>query len=136
MGDIETFADDLQAFASTAFMTNEADTLRDYAVDGILPRFVVTPTTVEQAAHIVTLVHQHGLSLLARGGGSRMSVGGLPEQIDVLLETNKLTRVLEHEAPDLTCHVEAGVTLAALQVALSQKGQWLALYSPDATPGT
>ncbi|HAH01115.1 MAG TPA: hypothetical protein DDW33_09505 [Ktedonobacter sp.] len=136
MGDIETFAGDLQTFASTALVTSEADTLRNYAVDGILPRFVVTPTNVEQVGHIVALANQHGLSLLARGGGSRMSVGGLPEQIDVLLETNRLTRILEHEAPDLTCHVEAGLTMAALQARLAQKGQWLALDPPDAAQAT
>ena len=136
MGKIETFAAELQAFASTALMTSEIDALRNYAVDGILPRFVVTPTSVEQVASVVALANQHGLSILARGGGSRMSVGGLPERIDIVIETNKLTRVLEHEAPDLTCHVEAGLTLAALQAQLAQKGQWLALDPPDAAQAT
>ena len=136
MGEIETFESALQAFASTARVTSDADILRNYAVDGLLPLFVVTPTTTKQAAHVVALANQYGLSLLARGGGSRMSVGNLPERIDVLLETNRLTHVLEHEAPDLTCHVEAGLTLAALQAKLAKKGQWLALDPPDAAQST
>jgi glycolate oxidase FAD binding subunit len=65
-----------------------------------------------------------------------MSVGGLPERIDVLLETNRLTRLLEHEAPDLTCHVETGLTLAALQAQLATKGQWLAFDPPNAEQAT
>src|SRR5436190_2868988 len=65
-----------------------------------------------------------------------MSIGGLPERIDVLLETNRLTRLLEHEAPDLTCHVEAGLTLAALQAQLATKGQQLTLDPPDAGQAT
>ena len=136
MDEIETFIAAVQQYIPEAQITSEADSLRNYAVDGLLPRAVVTPTTVEQAAQIVALTSQYSLSLLARGGGSRMNVGGLPERIDVLLETGRLTRLLEHEAPDLTCHVEAGLTLAALQAQLATKGQWLALDPPNAQQAT
>src|ERR1700730_521316 len=117
-------------------VSNEADTLRNYAVDGLLPRLVTTPNNVAEAAQMVALTNQHGLSLLARGGGSCMDIGGLPERIDVLLETKRLTQLLEHEAPDLTCHVQAGLTLAALQTQLASKGQWLALDPFDAEQAT
>jgi len=136
MGEIETFIKAVQQYVPAAQMTNKADDLRQYAVDGMLPRVVVTPRTVEQVTHIVALTSQHNLSLLTRGGGSRITVGGLPERIDILLETQHLTRLLEHEAPDLTCHVEAGLTLAALQAQLATKGQWLALDPPDAQQAT
>jgi glycolate oxidase FAD binding subunit len=136
MGNIETFAAALQTLAPALQVTGELDALRNYNVDGLIPRFVVTPTTIEQVAQTVALANQQGLSLLARGGGSRINVGGMPEQIDVLLETNRLTRVLEHEAPDLTCHVEAGLTLAALQARLAKHGQRLALDPPDAAQAT
>ncbi|HEV7235585.1 MAG TPA: FAD-binding oxidoreductase [Ktedonobacteraceae bacterium] len=136
MDEIETFSTALQQYMPKLQVTNVADDLRNYAVDGLLPRVVVTPTAVEQVAQIVALSSQHNLSLLTRGGGSRMSVGGLPERIDVLLETAQLTRLLEYEAPDLTCQVEAGLTLAALQAQLATKGQWLALDPPDAQQAT
>ena len=136
MSEIDVFAEAIKAVSATIRVSGEADTLRDYAIDGLLPRLVVMPGTVEEVAQVVALTDQHGLTLLARGGGSRMSVGGLAEQIDVLLETSKLTRLLEYEAPDLTCHVEAGMTLAALQAQLAQQGQWLALDPPDAAQAT
>src|ERR1051326_6700926 len=136
MGEIETLKAVIQEHAPAVQITSEAGTLRNYAVDGLLPRLVVTPTTVEEVAQIVALTNAHALSLLTRGGGSRMNTGGLPERIDVLLETNRLTRLLEHEAPDLTCHVEAGLTLAALQAQLATKGQWLAFDPPDAEQAT
>ena len=136
MTKIETFAAAISQYASTAQVTTDPDALRDYAIDGLLPRVVVIPTTGEQVAQIVALTSQHGLSLMARGGGSRTNLGAIPEQIDVLLETSRLTRLLEHEAPDLTCHVEAGITLAALQEQLATKGQWLALDPPDAQQAT
>jgi glycolate oxidase FAD binding subunit len=136
MSEIETFAADVSQHAPKAQVTTEPDALRDFAIDGLFPRLVVTPADVEQVAQIVALTSQHGLALMARGGGSRTNLGAIPEQIDVLLETRKLTRLLEHEAPDLTCHVEAGLTLAALQAQLATKGQWLALDAPDAQQAT
>jgi glycolate oxidase FAD binding subunit len=126
----------LQEYVSAEQVITAIDALQSYAVDGVLPRIVVTPATVEQAAHVVALANQHEAALLVRGGGSRMNVGGIAERIDVLLETHRLARLLEHEAPDLTCHVEVGITLAALQEQLATKGQWLALDAPDAAQAT
>src|SRR5712691_6547230 len=136
MSDIETFAATISQNVPKARVTTDPDALRDYAIDGLLPRLVVAPANVKQVAQIVALTSQHGLTLMARGGGSRTNLGAIPEQIDVLLETNRLTRLLEHEAPDLTCHVEAGLTLAALQAQLATKGQWLAFDPPDAGQAT
>ncbi len=136
MAEIETFATTLQQYSSAVRIVGDSDELRNYAIDGLLPRLAVIPETVEQVAQIVALANQQGLTLLTRGGGSRINLGGIPEQFDILLETTKLTRLLEHEAPDLTCHVEAGITLAALQAQLATKGQWLALDPPDAQQAT
>ena len=52
------------------------------------------------------------------------------------LTTEGLDRILEHEAGDLTCTVEAGVRLSALQAALAEQGQRLSLDPPgDPTVG-
>ena len=73
MGEIETLKAIIQEHAPAAQVTSETDTLRNYGVDGLLPRLLVTPTTVEEVAQIVALTNAHGLCLLTRGGGSRMS---------------------------------------------------------------
>ncbi len=55
---------------------------------------------------------------------------------DVRLSTARLDRVLEHEAGDLTCTVEAGIRLSALRERLASEGQMLALDPPgDPTVG-
>src|SRR6266849_6448829 len=136
MADIESFATTLQQYSAAIQTISDADELRNYAVDGLLPRLVVIPETVEQVSQTVALANQQGFTLFTRGGGSRLNLGGIPERFDILLETTKLTRLLEHEAPDLTCHVEAGITLAALQAILATKGQRLALDPPDAQQAT
>ncbi len=53
-----------------------------------------------------------------------------------MIETNQLDRLLEHEGPDLTCHVQAGITLASLQKQLARQGQRLSLDPPDAEQST
>jgi glycolate oxidase FAD binding subunit len=136
MAEIETFATTLQQNSTAIRTISDPDELRNYAVDGVLPRFAVIPETVEQVSQTVALANQQGLTLIARGGGSRLNLGGIPERFDILLETTKLARLLEHEAPDLTCHVEAGTTLAELRAKLATKGQWLALDPPDAQQAT
>src|SRR5712691_1140 len=136
MADIESFATTLQHYSTSIWTVSDPDELRNYAVDGLLPRFAVIPETVEQVSQTVALANQQGFTLLTRGGGSRLNLGGIPERCEILLETTKLTRLLEHEAPDLTCHVEAGITLAALQAQLATKGQWLALDPPNAQQAT
>lgn len=136
MGQIEALVSALQQHVPTADVISNIDTLREYAIDGVIPRLVVTPTGVEEIARTVALVNQYDLTLLARGNGSRMNLGGLPELIDVLINTSGAKRLLEHEGPDLTCHVEAGMTLAELQAQLASKGQRLALDPPNAEQTT
>ena len=78
------------------------------------------PATVEEAA---------GLLADAAAVGRRVRIG---ED----LSTAGLDRVLEHEAGDLTCTVEAGIRLSALREALSAAGQRLSLDPPgDPTIG-
>ena len=136
MIEIDTFIGDIQQRIPGIDIASEPSILRDYAVDGLLPRLVVTPANAEQIAGVVALAGEHGLTALARGGGSRMHLGAIAEPFDILIETSKLTRLIEHEAPDLTCQVEAGITLASLQTLLATKGQWLPLDPPDPAQAT
>ncbi len=65
----------------------------------------------------------------ANGGGRRVRIGDD-------LTTDGLTRILEHEAGDLTCTVEAGIRLSELNAELALHGQRLSLDPPgDPTIG-
>jgi glycolate oxidase FAD binding subunit len=127
MAEIAKLQNALHTKMPSLHLADDPQTLHTYGVDGVEPRLLVTPASVDEAAQTVAQVHQHSLTLLARGGGSHMHLGDLSERIDVLLETKRLNRLLEHEAADLTCRVEAGITLATLQAYLARSGQRLAL---------
>ena len=74
----------------------------------------VTPHSLQEAAELVAE---------ATANGERVRIGRT-------LRTDRLTRILEHEAGDLTCTVEAGVRLSQLQAMLARRGQRLALDPP------
>jgi len=64
------------------------------------------------------------------------SADGRSLRIGEDLTTEALDRILEHEAGDLTCTVEAGVRLSTLNAALARSGQRLSLDAPgDPTVG-
>jgi len=136
MIEIELFIREIQQNIPEIQVTNHPEHLSNYAIDGLLPRLVVKPGNTQELCGVVMMANQHGLTTLARGGGSRMHLGSIPESLDILIETGKLGRLLEHEASNLTCQVEAGISLAELQAHLAVKGHWLPLEPPDAAQTT
>lgn len=102
------------------------------------PTCIVYPHTRTELAAIVAQADQHQWRLLICGQGSKLHWGGLMEQIDLLVSTQDLNRVIDHAAGDLTVTAEAGVTLATLQQQLAKTQQFLALdpaYPDQATLG-
>jgi glycolate oxidase FAD binding subunit len=78
------------------------------------------PATIEEAAEFLSD---------ACATGRRLRIGDD-------LRTEALDRVLEHEAGDLTCTVEAGIRLSTLRARLAGSGQRLSLDPPgDPTVG-
>ena len=49
MSSLELFVADVQQLLPAMLITSEPDALRDYTIDGVLPRLVITPTTKEEA---------------------------------------------------------------------------------------
>jgi glycolate oxidase FAD binding subunit len=136
MEDIDTLASIVQQSTPGASVATERELLHSLAVDGVVPGLVVTPDTIEDMASVIQSLSQYPLTVLARGGGTQLNAGGLPEHIDILLKTTALNHILEHEAADLTCYVEAGITLETLQQQLATRGQRLAIDAPNAARST
>ena len=77
-------------------------------------------SSIEEAASTLAAAH---------AGGYRLRIGDD-------LTTGDLDRILEHETGDLTCTVESGLRLSALNAVLGQSGQRLSLDPPgDPTVG-
>jgi len=96
-------------------------------VAGLQPAFVVEPGNEKEVAAVLRAANELGLSVLPRGGGTKMDWGNAPSRADVILSTARLNRIVEHVWADLTMTAEAGCTVRALQGALAQHNQRLAL---------
>jgi len=108
------------------------------AIGGVSAQWVVEPHSDRDAASLLRFATDAGLSVIPRGGGSKLSWGNPPQRADMLLCTLGLHRIVEHTWADMTVTVEAGCTIAELQRALAKHRQRLAvdpLWPERATVG-
>jgi glycolate oxidase FAD binding subunit len=118
----------------------DPDQLKAYAVDGLAPRAVVIPGNVEEVSRLLAYAHLEKLAVVPRGNGTKMAAGAVPGKIDLVLSMLRIHRITEHDIPNLSLSVEAGITLAEVQKKLAGtgKGSFLPLdppYSEQATIG-
>ena len=102
-----------------------------YAVDGVEPRFLARPRSVEEASQVLQAAADDGLAVAFVGGGGKLGLGNPPERLDLVVETRALDQVLEHAAGDLVVQAQAGVRVADLRQRLAPAGQQLALDPPE-----
>ena len=93
-------------------------------------RELQAPANQDAAASLVARCGAEGLTVRARGGGTKFGWGTRVEDPDVELDTTSLNELLEHNEGDLTTIVEPGVRLADAQKRYAQAGQMLALDPP------
>lgn len=103
-----------------------------------LPSCIIYPNTVEELKSVINCAYKNNWTILPCGSGSKLGWGGIGKQIDLVISTERLNRVIEHAVGDLTVTVEAGVKLIDLQNLLLKENQFLPLdpaYPQDATLG-
>ena len=100
------------------------------AVLGAIPRWVYSPKTTEEAREVIEATAAETLSLGFIGGGTDVQLGAPMRQLDALLQTGGLSRVVEYAPADMIVTVEAGTTLAQLSETLQQHSQRLPLDPP------
>jgi glycolate oxidase FAD binding subunit len=104
------------------------------AVDGVAASFVAAPGSTAEAAEVLRIAAEHRLAVVARGTGTKLGWGRRPSQVDLIVDTARMDRVVEHSAGDLVVHVQAGIRLAALQDSVAPQRQRLAV-DPLLPPG-
>jgi glycolate oxidase FAD binding subunit len=105
------------------------------AVGGVPATWVASPADADEVAEVLRLAGRRGLAVVARGAGTKLDWGGAPARVDVLLDTGRLTGVVDHAPGDLVVTVRAGTPLRDVQAALAAAGQRLALDPPSVRDG-
>ena len=90
---------------------------------------VVRPSSVEQVAAVVRICGTHGLSLVPQGGHTGLVGGGTPDESgqQVVLSLQRMNRIREVDADNLTMTVEAGCILQTVQQTAADQGLLFAL---------
>ncbi len=117
-------------------LTERADLLAySYDATADVPRqtpdVVVLPTGAEMVRRIVNLARENGIAIYPRGAGTNLSGGAVPLRKGMVLSFQRMDRILDIDAANLTAVVQPGVVIAALNAAVAPFGL---LYPPD--PGT
>jgi glycolate oxidase FAD binding subunit len=103
----------------------EADT-----IGGRQARYVAAPTSTEEASALLRAAAALGLTVVPRGAGGLQHWGNPPDSCDLIVDTRRLNRIIEHATADFTVTVQAGVLLPDLAVAVKAGRQSLGLLYP------
>jgi glycolate oxidase FAD binding subunit len=109
------------------------ETARDFpgfALAGRMPERVFAPQSVDELAAFLRECDDAGRATVVFGGNTLQSLGNAPERYDVAIDMRALAAVVEYEPRDFTISVEAGITVAALERALAERGQFVPLDAP------
>ena len=83
----------------------ERNQLQTYECDGLavlrsLPAAVVLPRTTAQLQGVVTICAAHGIPFVARGAGTGLSGGALPDDRGIVISFARMTRVVATDLPN------------------------------------
>lgn len=100
---------------------------RGDAVDGVAPALVARPASTAEVSAVMRAAGAHGLAVVVRGRGTKLTWGRPPSRLDVLLDLGRMDAVLDHAPGDLIVVAQAGAGIDDLQQAVSSAGQRLAV---------
>src|SRR5712691_4346560 len=111
----------------------EPEQLRAYESDALsgyrsTPGLVVLPETTEQVQEVVRVCHAEGIPFVARGSGTGLSAGALPDPEGVLIVLTRLNHIVETDVPNRRVVAEPGVTNLEITGAVAAYGL---AYAPD-----
>lgn len=92
---------------------------------------LVTPGSIAEVCEIMKLALSEGWAVVPAGACSWLDAGNPLERANVIVSTQRLNGIIEHEPADLVAIAEAGITLPDLNAALARNGQWVPIDPPD-----
>ena len=131
--DTASLADRFREFIDAHYVVSASESMRPFECDALsvykqMPGLVVMPASTAQVQQAMRLCHEHKVPVVARGAGTGLSGGALPQSDGVLLSLTRLTRILEIDADAGLARVQPGVTNLAISEACAPHGLF---YAPD-----
>lgn len=123
----------LSAVLPKGALLTTVEQMRPYECDGLsmyrrLPLCVALPIDEAQVAAVLRICHARGVPVVARGHGTGLAGGALPEEGGVLLSLARLNRIVELDPLARIARVQPGVRNLAISEAAAPHGLY---YAPD-----
>ena len=127
---VEQLAKQLEFVLGADSLITNPDGLAAHGIDGKQPKLICRPESPEQIAVALKICAEAEAAVVPWGGGTALAIGNPPRQVDVVLTTHRLDRVLDHDHANLTVTAQSGITLSALQTSLAPQKQFAPLDAP------
>jgi glycolate oxidase len=120
-------------FIDAQYVIEDAETQKPYECDGLsmfceMPMLVVLPERIEDVQQVLKICHQYAIPVVARGAGTGLCAGAMPNSAGVLLSLAKFNRILDIDELARTATLEPGVRNLAISEAAADYGLY---YGPD-----
>lgn len=114
-------------------LLTSAESLAPYECDGLSayrqqPLMVVLPVDIEEVQHVIKVCHTLEVPIVARGAGTSLSGGALPDKSGVVLSLAKFNQIISIDVPNRSARVQPGVRNLAISEAVKPYGLY---YAPD-----
>ena len=119
-------------------LIQEPNQLQTYECDGLtnfraIPGAVVLPRTTAEVQAAVRVCAKHKIAFVARGAGTGLSGGALPQEGCVVISLARMNRILAVDLDNARITVEPGVTNAQVTERVKAAGFF---YAPDPSSQT
>jgi len=103
----------------------ETDALTSYRR---MPLAVVLPKTTEEVSAVLKFCNEQGVYVVARGAGTSLAGGAIPQEDAVVIGISKMNRVIDIDYASRAMRVQAGITNLAVTGVVSPDNFF---YAPD-----
>lgn len=127
---------EIESIVGHSNLLDTANELHVYSYDATplhqhLPDAAVLPHSTEEIAAIMKVCDRYDIKIVPRGSGTNLSAGTVPIEGGLVINTNRLNRVMEIDQANMTATFQPGVITADLHRQVESVGLF---YPPD--PGS
>jgi len=101
--------------------------------DAVVPVAVVRPGTTSEVARVLQIASERRIPVTARGSGTGLSGGAIPESRGLLVSFERMNKILEIDTDNHVAVVQPGVTLQQLNDALEPHGLVYPVFPGEAS---
>jgi glycolate oxidase len=124
---------EIRELGTNSVVIDDVDGLRAFECDALtayrkLPLLVILPETTEDVSKLMKYCNNNNIKVIARGAGTSLSGGALPEEDAIVVGISRMNQVLDVSYENRTARVQSGVTNLEISSCVSEKGFF---YAPD-----